>query len=161
MIIKDKEILQEISNLNSKFTKAITDIQTVKDNVSHMKDDIKSEVLIDLKQYVDSRLLDYKKQMMDEYYNVLNKLIEFNKTLFMNNNQKSNLVNDLENFLLKQKWDKEEKEVGNKIVNKGQEIIKKRKELWDEMLKEEKLGNDVEKLKIKIEAYDEIIKGVQ
>ena len=160
MIIKDKEILQEISNLNSKFTKAITDIQTVKDNVLHMKDDIKSEVLIDLKQYVDSRLLDYKKQMMDEYYIVLNKLIEFNKTLFMNNNQKSNLINDLENFLLKQKWDKEEKEVGNKIVNKGQEIIKKRKELWDKMLKEEKLGNDIDNLKIKVETYDEVIRGV-
>jgi len=160
MIIKDKEILQEISNLNSKFTKVITDIQTVKDNVSHLKDDIKSSVLIDLKQYVDSRLLDYKKQMMDEYYIVLNKLIEFNKTLFMNNNQKSNLINDLENFLLKQKWDKEEKEVGNKIVNKGQEIIKKRKELWDKMLKEEKLGNDIDNLKIKVETYDEVIRGV-
>ena len=160
MIIKDKEILHEIHILNNKFSISVDGIQTLKDNVSHLKDDIKSEVLIDLKQYVDSRLLDYKKQMMDEYYIVLNKLIEFNKTLFMNNNQKSNLINDLENFLLKQKWDKEEKEVGNKIVNKGQEIIKKRKELWDKMLKEEKLGNDIDNLKIKVETYDEVIRGV-
>ena len=78
----------------------------------------------------------------------------------MTTSQKSHLIDDLENFLLKQKWDKEEKEVGNKIINKGQEIIKKRKELWDFMLKEEKLGNDVEKLKIKIEAYDEVIRGI-
>ena len=67
MILNDKEILKDIDRFKLQADGLIDEVMTLKDNISHLKDNIKSEVLVDLKQYVDSRLLDYKKQMMDEY----------------------------------------------------------------------------------------------
>jgi len=144
------EIDEKLINLNNKIVDVLKKIQL----------DI-SDVRKDMKLYIDECFLKLKSDMKDEYYIILNKLIEFNKNLFMTNTQKSSLIDELEDMILRSKWDKEEKILGDKIINKGQEIIKKRNELNDKMMQDERQGKDIKDLKLIISIYDDIIRSVQ
>jgi len=156
-----EELKNNISNIESSFHALKRDLpKELLEDISEFKTNVRKE----LNDYIEKRLFELKREMTDEYYNVLNKLIEFNKTLFMSNDKKRNIVDDLEQFLLQQKWDKEKNRNGEKILNKGAEIIDRRKKLYDEILAKERQNEKPERinlLKAKLEAYDSILKEIK
>ena len=156
-----EESKKEIANLQA-------EMYALKRNLSkELSDEIsefKSSIRKDVDSLIEDGLFGIRRDMTDEYYNVLNKLLEFNKTIYMTADKKKNIVDDLEQFLLNQKWDKERNEKGNKIINKGAAIIKARQELYEEILRRERQNEKPEKislLKAKLEGIDEVVRGLE
>ena len=77
------------------------------------------------------------------------------------NEDLSNLKALLTQPLLEKKWAKQKQEDGQKIVNKGIQVIEKRNALHNEILKLEREGRNVDLAKEQLKAYDEIIEMIR
>lgn len=105
----------------------------------------------------------------EQYCQTVEKILNFNKEMFikdifLHNIKDTEFVNfrtKLVQPILEAKWEKEKQETGQKIESAGVDILNRRNELNNEMLIKEREGENIDKIKIQLEVYDEIIRKVQ
>lgn len=122
-----------------------------------------------LKNEIEKRLIEFHKEITDKYFETLEKILRVNSesslitALAHQVNQKdlSNLRSVLLKPFLEEKWKNEEIQKGfdvdKKLTTLGQQLIKMRKNLYDEMLIKEREGEDINEIKGKVEILNYII----
>ena len=153
----------EIKNLSLR----LIDAKDIENKLNTKLCFLSKQIQYDVSAGTDKKMSDFKKDINEEYYKALQKIFEFNKKILeqapvkVTDESIERLRKDLSQKLLEAKWAKQKAEDGSEIVSKGVEIINKRKELHEEMLRKEKQGGKVEGMKEQIKAFDWIIERVK
>ncbi len=153
----------EIKELSSK----LIDAKDIENKLNTKLNFLCKQIQYDTSISTDKKMLDFKKDINEEYYKALQKIFEFNKKILeqapvkVTDEDIEKLRKDLSQKLLEAKWAKQKAEDGGEIVNRGVDIINRRKELHEEMLRKEKRGGNIEGLKEQIKAFDWIIERVK
>ncbi len=171
-----KRIDENLKTLTSSFNNSVKKANDYVDNeieykkklerdISNKLEDIRREI----NNKVDDKLLKFHKEISVKYFQSINDIFKWNKEISLigklsgqiTDKESAKLRESLLEPSLREKWDEEEKAKGNKIVNKGQEVIKKRKALWERMLDMEKQGKDIVNINEQIKAYDDILEMIK
>jgi len=111
------------------------------------------------KNILESRLIEFKKEIQDKYYVAMADIFNFNRVMLLESSDKQ--LSDLKAKMLepyiKQKLEKEKEEMGQRVLNRGVEIVDKRNEFHEALIKDEKAGKDISILKAQLEVFDWII----
>lgn len=164
-IIKDtiSGIVKDLSNI--KIPDIKSEIEKINSNILTWKKEFKREIL----NSVESRLNVFNQEQTTKYYDILAKLIEFNKGFLVGKDtlkpvskeEYDKIKAKFEKELLEAKWANKELQDGKKVAEKGRVVILKRKELYDELLRRERENKDTKEVKTKLEAYDDILKEIK
>ena len=121
--------------------------------------------IIELKNELEGKLVHFHKEITDKYFSTLEKILRVHTessivtALAHNIDQKTldNLKSSLMQPFLEAKWKADKEQKGETLLNNGEQVILEMDRLHKEMLETEKKGEDVSKLKIKVDTYKEII----
>ncbi len=130
---------------------------------------LRADVDIKMKQFennMEARLIEFHKEITNKYFEALEKIFRLNKEVSLINtlaNQVSKkditaLNAGLMQPILAARWKEQEEHNGEKIMNKGERVIDKRKSLHEDILMKEKRGIDVKDLKQQLVSLDWVIK---
>lgn len=158
------KVYEVISRIDSKFAEIKS--QT-KDDFREFKD-----ALGNVKNEVDTKLIEFHKQITDKYFQTLEDIFRYNKEISLMNQlakhiddkDLAQLKTQLLQPVLEARWAKEKKEKGEAIEKNGEWVIEKRQRLHNQMLQMEKQTKpiaEIEAIKNQIIAFDVIIKKVQ
>jgi len=109
--------------------------------------------------------------LVSGYKSICEKVLNFNRDLFIEDmffNSKHDSQKQFDDFkaktlqpLLEAKWEQDKIKQGEKVLNKGAEIINERNRLHGEILVKERQGENVEKLKEQLKAFDWIVEEIK
>ena len=173
LITQDNRIdkLETLFNRTSILEKDNADIylliKNLEDDVNKIKIDINNNEVC-----IKNKLVDFRREVLDEitkqFFDTLDKIFRTSKEISLIAtliNTNSTELGQLKSQLLKPYIDAKHREErikqGEEIVNKGQKIIETRNKLYEEAIERQRKGEDVNKLKQRIEVYDEIIRGLK
>lgn len=115
----------------------------------------------------------FRKEILDEittkFFDTLDKIFRTSKEISListlanqvNGKDMANLRSQLLQPILEARWREEKNKKGERIINKGAEIIEKRDKLHKDIIDKERRGERVDNLKIKLEIYNEIVGGLK
>lgn len=143
---------------NKKLKKEINDLRAYINDELYI---LKKKLAID----TEERLVQFHKEISDRYFNSLENIFRFNKEVGLidklcgsvKDKDFADLKAQLMQPLLESRWKEKEIVDGQRILNKGQEVIQKKNALHNEIIQLEKQGKDVAALKHKLIAYNEVM----
>ena len=144
-----------------------TDAKGIENKLNTKLDFLSTQIQHNLLVNINKKVVDFKKEVNREYYKALRNIFNLNKRILeqapvdISNAGVEEIRRELSQNLLEAKWAKQKIKEGAKIVNKGVEVIDYRNELHRDMLKREKQGENIEKMREQIKAFDWIIKKVK
>lgn len=154
---------REIPGLRDALKKNSSDVaklQAEKETLEARVELLKQSVSIEISNFIDKKICEYQKWVNQEYYDVVAKIISVIAN-DRNNAELKAIQGQLEQKTLEEKWRKEKERQGNAIVNKGVAIIEKREILHNEIIEREKRGENVDKLKERLKAFQEIVEMIK
>jgi hypothetical protein len=130
--------------------------------------DLENRPQVDIQKFnndIEKKLVEFHREITTRYFDTLEKILRVHTessiitALAHNIDQRSldNLKSSLLQPFLEAKWKNDREKDGERIINSGEDIIKTRDDLHKQMLGMEKQGQDISKIKIQVETYNEII----
>ncbi len=118
------------------------------------------------KNEVEKKLIEFHKEITDKYFSTLEKILRVHTessivtALAHNIDQRTldNLKSSLLQPFLEAKWKADKEQKGEKIEKASEQIFSEFSKLHDEMLQMEKRGEDISKIKIQVNTYEDIIR---
>jgi hypothetical protein len=158
----------DIPGLREALKKNSSDIVNIVNDIKALHsgfDILKKELNFDINRIIEEKTIEYRQWINQEYYNLISGVILAVKSFIVKNPESDKELEELRKKLeqkaLEEKWRREKELNGEKIINKGVQIIEKRHNLHQDILAREKRGENVEKLKEQLKAYDEILEMVK
>lgn len=154
--------LQEALKKNSDLVdKAFSDIKAMNNAINLSE----KQVTFNINKNIEEKIIEYRQWINQEYYNAISGIIAIVKSLISNNPESDKALEDLkktlEQKMLEEKWRKEKELKGEQIVNKGVLIIEKMEKLHADIIAREKRGENVDRLKEQLKAYNEIMEIIR
>ena len=160
------KIEKEVCNINKNVSEIFDKIKSLEKSFERHKEyiyEFQETLMKDNKNDIENRMIDFKKEYYEKYYQTLADIFNFTRVMLLDT--KDNRLNGLKAEMLRpyieQKHKQEKNELGEILLNKGAEIIDKRKQLWDEMLLAEKRGEDTEKMCAELKGFDWILERIK
>lgn len=163
------EFSEVMRQFKSDFEKHLKDysnsIEDIKVYVRNENDLLKKQASVN----TEERLVIFHKEISDRYFNTLENIFKFNKEIALLDKLASQVSDkdfdglkaQLMQPLLESRWKEKEISEGQKIVNKGQLILRQKIDLQETIIQEEKQGKDVTKLREQLKAYNKILEAIK
>lgn len=114
---------------------------------------------------VEKRLIEFHKEIMEKYFQTLEKILHFGKEISVidslahrvNDQDLENLKRTIMQPIIEARYKEEANKVDDRVKSFGNEILNRRKELHETMIKKERQEEDVTNLKEQIALLDWVI----
>lgn len=175
MIFNDVKVRQEISNFRKELSEEIElikkDVYELRVFVNSINDRTKNSVaVLDMQKQVEERLNKFNINITDKYLETLEKNFNIAKEMFLvttltnvdklTKNDFIDMQAKLMQPILEKKWEEDKKHKAKLIETSGHKILNRRNELRNQILDKEKAGENVDKLKEQLKAFDWIMEEI-
>ena len=160
-------LFNKVSELERENTNACALAHELQSDINKIKIDMNNDKIC-----MGNKFIEFRQETLNEitgkFFDTLDKIFRTSKEIsliatLMNTNGTE--LGQLRSQLLKPYIDAKHREErikqGEEIVNKGQKIIEARNSMYEDMIQRQRKGENVDKIKSKIEVYDEIIKTIR